>query len=189
LYQNLYPGIDARVVAIVRNRSRRLIGRYGIRPADLPDLHQDWISQIVRKDEYGQSAHPDFSRRIAHLVNLLAVDEIRRRSAAIRHYGKEVVSLDAYLGGDTSTIGETVSEEDYLDLTGGNYQCPIDRLTARQDMGEFIRQLPPELRRLAELVQRHPLERVPALTGISRATVFRRMQALRRMAQRFFQER
>jgi hypothetical protein len=158
LDQNQYPGIDERVVAIVRTRSNKLIGFYGVQVQDLPDLHQEWIAQIVRKPEYAETDHPDFERRIAHLVKLLAADELRRRKARKRNSGKLVLSLDYEAPGQdkSSTWGERITEEDYLDMTDwGESREVEDQVEIAQDAEAFMDQLGPDLRQIAEILKHH----------------------------------
>lgn len=191
MYQNQYPGIDARLVSIVRNRSKKLIRHYGIRPEDLPDLHQEWITRIIEKPEYSDPDHPDFERRIAQLVNILAIDEIRRRKAKKRNQGRLVLSLDyeEIYQDERSTLGETISEEDYLDLTdGGFYRAIEDRFAISEDAQAFIDQLGPDLRQVAEILKHHRVDHLADQAGLSRATAYRRLQALREAAERFFGE-
>lgn len=191
MYQNQYLGIDARLVSIIRNRSQKLIGHYGIRPDDLPDLHQEWIVQIIGKPEYAEPHHPDFERRIAQLVNLLAIDEIRRRKAIKRNQGRLILSLDYEESNadQRSTLGETISEEDYLVLTDGNSHRTIaDQVEASEDTQAFINQLGPDLRQIAEVLKHHQIDHLADQTGLSRATAYRRLQSLREAAKSFFQK-
>lgn len=191
MYQNQYQGIDARLISIIRNRSKKLIGHYGIRPDDLPDLQQEWIVQIIGKPEYTEPHHPDFERRIAQLVNLLAIDEIRRRKAIKRNQGRLVLSLDYEESNadQRSTLGETISEEDYLDLTDGNSHRTIaDQAETSEDTQAFINQLGPDLRQIAEALKHHRVDHLAEQTGLSRATAYRRLQSLREAAKSFFQK-
>ncbi len=105
-----------------------------------------------------------------------------------RSYALRVYSLDDYVNPSLrdSTIGESVSEEDYIDMIGGNFVSVGLQAEKRHDVAEFLKALPPELRDLALLLQRHAIGEIPELLGISRASAFRRLDDLRRIAGRFF---
>jgi transcriptional regulator of acetoin/glycerol metabolism len=81
-----------------------------------------------------------------------------------------------------------LTEEDYLELTGGQSRSAFERAEVRCDVEAFLRQLPEELRQLAETLQAHNVDSLAAHLGLSRATAYRRLQALRQAAQKFFSE-
>ncbi len=188
MFENQYPGIDARAVAIVRSYSRHLVGRYGITVDDLPDLHQQWLSQLIRSEAYSQPDHPEFEARMGKLTGRLVADTIRHRRRVRENYGRRNYSLDDFINPAerTETFADAVSEEDYLDFSGCDYRDSSKLVDAREDVAALLRHLDPELRELAELLQRHPIGEIPELLGVSRATAFRRLDDLRRVAGRFF---
>ena len=186
--ENQYPGIDARVVSIVKRYAGHLVGRYGITVHDLPDLWQQWLAHIVRSPEYQALGHPDFEARIGRLATRLVADEVRRRSMMRRSYARRIYALDDYVNPSLGcvTFADSVSEEDYIDQMGGRFVSADSQAEQRHDVEEFLKTLPPELRDLALLLQSHPIGEIPDFMGISRATVFRRLDDLRRIAGRFF---
>lgn len=185
-----YPGIDARLVSIVRIKCNHLIGRYGIRAEDLEDFRQQWIAAAVRTPEYANREHPQFTTYIGRIIDRLIISEIRRRKAEQRDYRAIAYSLDDYL--DESDEGdprhETISEEDYFERTGASFVEHRDEVTIRQDVEAFIGSLPEDLRELALHLKHHPMQEISKVAGISRATAFRRLQILRQAAAQFFSQ-
>lgn len=185
-----YPGIDARLVSIVRIKCNQLIGRYGIRAEDLEDFRQEWIAAAIRTPEYQNRQHPKFSTFIGRIIDRLIISEIRRRKAEQRDYRAIAYSLDDYLdkSDEDEARHETISEEDYFERTGASFLEHRDAVTIRQDVEAFIRSLPEDLRELALHLKHHRMQEVSKVAGISRATAFRRLQILRQAADTFFSQ-
>jgi len=190
LYQNQYPGIDARLVSIVRIKSKHLLGRFGIRAEDLEDFRQEWIAKAIHSEEYENRNDPQFTTYIGRVVDRLIIQEVRRRKAEKRDYRALVYSMDDYLeaNGEESTWHDVVSERDYIEATGNRFTEHRDAVERRQDIEAFIHNLPADLQELALQLKSHPMEHIPEVSGISRATAFRRLQKLREAASRFFSE-
>lgn len=185
-----YPGIDARLVSIVRIKCKHLIGRYGIRAEDLEDFHQDWISKAIRTPEYHNREHPQFTTYIGRVIDRLIISEIRRRKAAQRDYRMIAYSLDDYREGsdEGKSKNGTISDEDYLNCTGTSFVEHRDTVALRHDVEAFLETLPQEIREVAIHMMHHPMIQITATIGISRATAYRRMEILRKAAQEFFSE-
>ncbi len=183
-----YPGVDARLVSIVRIKCNRLVGRYGIRTDDLEEFRQEWISAAIQAPEYQDRKHPQFTTFIGRIIDRLIIAEIRRRKAEKRHYKAIAFSLDEYINQseEDSTWHDAISEEDYLQATGGSFTDHRTAAATRQDLEGFVQSLPEELKELARHLRHYPMERIPELTGISRATAFRRLQKLREAATEYF---
>jgi hypothetical protein len=189
LEANQYPGLEPRAVDIVRRRARKLIGRYGIYACDVADLEQSWLTKLLSCQEYAEPEHLDYERRIARLVRLFSIDEIRRRTAGKRGGGVRSVSLDDYIegpGGSRTPLRETVSEADYFHLTGQEHIGLSDSAAARLDLETFLAILPPDLRVIAEALKLAGPEELASRTRLSRATAYRRLNALRELAREFF---
>ncbi|MBC2595650.1 sigma-70 family RNA polymerase sigma factor [Ruficoccus amylovorans] len=189
--QNQYPGVDARLVSSVRSKSQRLIGRYGIRPEDLDDLHQEWIVRVIQTPEYANRDHPRFTTYIGRIIDRLLIAEIRRRESEKRSYALEAYSLDDYLDQSEAeqTRQELVCEEDYLSAFGNRFTDLRETVANRQDVAAFLAELPSDLRSLALFLRDNPIEHYSHVVGISRATAFRRLQKLRQAACAFFSEK
>ncbi len=163
-------------MSIVRIKSRRLVGRYGIREEDLPDLHQKWIATLLRTPDYQDATNPFYSTHIGRLVDQLVVDEVRFRKAAKRSCAAQTCPIDA-------ETEDTLDADEYFDAS-------VDvrhQVTVGLDVEAFLQTLAPDLRTLAQGLKEHRMEHLPALLGISRRTAFRRLTELREAAQRYFQ--
>ncbi|MBN2069587.1 MAG: hypothetical protein JW739_08130 [Opitutales bacterium] len=189
--ENSYPGIDQRAVRAVTQKSKKLITRYGLSKAELPDLQQNWLIRILHSKEYQNREDPQFSHHLNRMVKDCYIDEIRRRNAQKRRCETQSISLEAYFGAQAKSetdcsADEVISEESYFAFTGVTPIGPGKAAEVKIDAEDFMASLPEELRELATRLMKLSTIEAVSQSSASRATAFRRLKQLRAHAQKFF---
>lgn len=149
-----------RVRAVVARRVRR-----GALPAqDFDDAVQSVLLDLYRRST--QRPPPLLPAPLScRVIDSSLSNVVRHRRAARRCPPSGTTSLELF--GEVSDF---------------RLEAHLRDETLRHDLAEFLRRLPPDLRELAEYLNRYSLRRVARLLGISRSTLRRR---LNRVRQRF----
>jgi RNA polymerase sigma-70 factor (ECF subfamily) len=166
--------IDPVTAGLIKRKARELVGRTGITQQDREDIEQDLTLELIRRlpafDEK-RARRPGFA---GLLLDRAAADILRRRRTAKRDT-RTTISLDAQ-----------PSPEQPGTPLDGTLGCPddLDERIAEMDFDEIIATLPDDLRRLVLCLLRSSVAAAARELGISRATIYRRLQELQLFFQR-----
>ncbi len=169
---------------LIKKKAWELVGKYGFTVADREDIEQElWKDLIERQTRFDpeRGAETTF---IATVVNNGVASLIEHRGAAKRDYRTRVCSLDEEVGfGDeTGSLRHgTVDKEAYLKATGGLSRTDLEHRDLRIDVRRAIKCLPPELRKIAQLLFEMNVSEVASYTGIPRTTIHDKCKAIGRL--------
>jgi RNA polymerase sigma factor (sigma-70 family) len=152
------PFDDADVRRIARWYAAQVIGTYGFVRDDIEDLTQSLLLEYqrrLRKYDPKRSGHQTWARLVMrhHLLSI-----IETRCAQRRDYRATTVLNDL---GSKSSFNSW--ERDHMKI----------------DVNRTLAGLRPELARIAQLLASEPVTSIVKITGIPRATIYRRIKKLR----------
>lgn len=173
---NSYRGVlNPDTERLVRAKARQLVGRYGFTAEDIPDLEQELASKVVQALPRYDPKKGKRSTYLQRVVDRKVASLIEAKKAAKRDYRVPVVSLDEEGEGEE---GETWMRHEVVgdQTTLGSAQRETD---LRVDLDRVLRQLPPRLGEVCELLKTKSLTQVSRETGIPRGTLYEYLDRLR----------
>jgi RNA polymerase sigma-70 factor (ECF subfamily) len=172
------------IQSAIRMTAGQLIGNYGFTVAEREDLQQDILADCLlrlRKFDPTRSSCLTFLRRIVrHRVATL----VDAQCAARRDFRRCGHSLDGPAGpitGESVPLAETLSADDYRARSGLNSLSSRERLELRLDVDSAIALLPADLAVVAALLKSVSVVEAAERLVLSRATVYRRINDIRRI--------
>ncbi len=160
------------IFKLVRFKAQKLIGHSGYTQADLDDIKQDLIQALLDRLPKYDSARSAFITFAGRVIDSTIGKLHRARRTKSRDFRCEAHSLNEEIETEDGVIErhETISQDD-VDLQTGRDTRPADeRVLIKIDVQTVLRELPPELRRIAEMLQMHAISEVVRELGIPRST-------------------
>ena len=157
----------------IRHKARQLIRRLGFTRDDHDDLEQEMTADLLErlpKFDPNKAAPTTFVRRV---VERKISKLIRHRTQEKRDYRRETFSMNDPIGkGGAVERAQTFSQDNH-DRRMGRHSRPEDeRINLRLDISFVASGLPPELKRLAELLQTHSIAEAARALGVPRSTLY-----------------
>lgn len=156
----------------------RLRRRLGLPRADLDDLRQDLVLDLIRR-------LPAFDARrgsIGAFAGIVLRNQASRIAARVarerRATGGRLLSLDAPAG-DGTNLGDRLGEADSLSALHGHCVALDAVIDARIDLARALGALHPRDRSLCAVATQCPVRALAARGLGSRATLYRRLRDLR----------
>lgn len=183
--------LDAYAYRTIRRYAGRLIGRYGYRLQDLPDIEGDLalylLEQLPRYDP-NRGSRATF---INHLIEHRISDLVSARQRACRNLGEHLLSLAEALEDDPQATLEDIATDDAVQRQRGFRTADdISACDDRIDLERALAALSPELRSLCLALMQHSISEIARSTGIPRGTLYLRRDRIRACFQRYgIQER
>jgi RNA polymerase sigma-70 factor (ECF subfamily) len=184
-----HGGLDEYVVRLVKRKARQLVGRAGFVEADVDDIQQELMLDLLRRLP---RLDPTLAKRetfIARLVEHGLATLIESREAGIRDFRRSAGSLDGLCGAsDDSTDNSTedgapaFTQDERLRETVAALRREEELHVLRLDLEKAIARLPVELRTLCIHLQTSSVVDISLETGVPRGTVY---EAVRRLRTRF----
>lgn len=174
---NRYPGLDARIVAVVRHHARRTASR--LPWLEVEDVEQELLLHVHRR-------LPAFRPERAGLATF--VDRIARRHGATvveaakarkRCPGTPPLSLSAPAHGaeEDGVVGDTIADSDGL---WASFGYPADEVIGlRHDLGKLLLRLTPPLRRICMALVDATVTEIAIETGRGRSSIYELLHRLR----------
>jgi RNA polymerase sigma-70 factor (ECF subfamily) len=148
--------IDARIAAAIRWKARSLVGRAGLTRDDCPDMEQELAMRLfgpLRKFNSARCTRLSYAQL---LIDRFAINLLRARRAAKRDGGPQ-----SQLPDDLPEVADEAAVARALDWAAA------------------LEALPEELRRVAELMKTETVAGAARALGVSRDTVYARLDELR----------
>lgn len=159
----------------VHHKTQKLVGKAGYTQDDVDDIKQDLIVDLLERLPKFDPAKASLNTFIARVVERKICNLLRARWAEVRNRRREVCSLNDNIStGEAEMVQRytTISQDEY-DLSTGKYGLPAEeREHLRLDLAALLAELPPELRRAAELLQMFPVAQVARQMGVPHATFY-----------------
>ena len=159
--------------------ARRLHRKLVLPAADLDDLHQDLLVDLICR-------LPGFDARrgsIGAFANIVLRNQSSR--IAMRHHrqrraqGGTMLSLDVPAAGGIEPLGCLLAETDGLAVWHGQDPCAIGDAELRYDLARALGDLPEDARELCAALGTCAIAEIVGRTGISRSVLYRHIARLR----------
>jgi len=158
----------------------------GFTPSDVPDLMQDLSMTVLRRMPEMDTAKAQPNTFIARWVEVRVKDLIRfnkKKRRDFRRTRHEVRQTACHLSGDGEESVWVPSEEESDRRLMRSARSHHEQATVQADVAQVLATLPPDLRRVAEMLMYASVAHVAATLGISHQTMHSR--ELRRLGQAF----
>jgi len=171
---NQQPGIDRFVRGIIHRKVRMLIGRAGFREHERQDLEQELVLRLLQSIPLFDAKQAHWNVFVTTVIERAVAQILRDRRAAKRNGGDQVGSLDTFLEtedeGEVRVLLPIIEDQSTLH----------ERADLSIDIVSVLARLPDDLRDLAQRLQRQSLSQAARDLGVSRSTLQRRLEHLRR---------
>lgn len=170
------------VRTLIRVKAKRLKSRAGIRQSDLEDIEQElWLGllQKVSKFDPARGSANTFADRV---VDSLAKMMLRKQKRLKRAPGFRAQSLETIVecdGGFLKSIEETISSADVDRRSGNQARSEQEQCELEEAVGVALDAMPPELRRVCQLMLTGTQRDAAAKSGLSRKKLAAAKAAIR----------
>lgn len=162
---------------VVRCKAMQLVGKAGYRQNDLEDIKQELIVHLLERLPRFDPAKASYNTFVARVVERKISNLLRDRQAEMRDHRREVCSLNEEIdtGEEEPKQRLATLDQDEQDIRTGKYRRPAaERGDLRLDVQQVLADLPPDLRRAAQLLQSLPVAQVAREMGVPHATFYDR---------------
>lgn len=159
---------------MVNIKATQLIGKAGFTLDDIDDIKQEMILDLLERLSKFDPGKSDFKLFVTCIIDRKGRNLMRHRQTDKRDYRREAFSLndDISVGISTEPVQRySLMDQDDPDIRIGKYRRPAEERTHfRIDLAGVLADLPPELRRAAELLQYMSVTKAAREMGIPRRT-------------------
>jgi DNA-directed RNA polymerase specialized sigma24 family protein len=172
------------VLRVEAFRAWRSLSRFGYESEDLRQEFALRLLQTHASYEPLRSSTATFTSRVCRSRSLQLVEAAScgKRGGGIvpRSLSDPLKVRDHADSAEVSELADTISEDGVASRTGRRSRSALEVMALRLDVERVVRELPTELANVAELLAAGvPVVAVARMLGVSRATVNRRITALR----------
>ena len=153
---------DEGLFRLAKTKGRQLVGHYGMSWDDVDDIANELYMNCFQHSQSfdaGRSSRRTFQNRI---INNAVIDLVRKLRAQFRGYGVVIIPLD------------------HFNAQGAISDAEKDDLEQRLDILKAVHRMPGDLVQIAlNLMEGHSASDTAQRLGISRAYLYRRLEAIR----------
>lgn len=179
---NAFEGLDAYSVAMIRYKSRKLIGHFGMSESDREDIEQELAIHLWQRLSQHDPARGSVKTFINCVLDNRVKGIIKSRTNSAFDPKMHAYSLDAAIeAGDSDEVtkGDIIDMDEYR-ITLGNATRPMMELTEiRVDVLRVVESLPPNLRRVCEALSHASVAAAAKELGIGRDKLYDIMRDVR----------
>jgi len=179
---NTYDGVDEYAINLIRYKVQRLAGQSGFIRADIPDLEQHLIIDLLARLPRFDARRAKRETFITRVVDNCIATLIEGQKAGVRDYRKSAGSLDDGWDGTEDRAGETpavLQSRAFLRQVASEARQDDDRRDLHVDLEGAIERLPSDLRALCEQLMTSSVSEVARETGRPRGTLYEAMKKVR----------
>ncbi|HAI13378.1 MAG TPA: hypothetical protein DCM28_16845 [Phycisphaerales bacterium] len=169
------PGLTEFAFKLVNCKARQIVGKTGYTLDDVDDIQQDLVLDLL---EHLPQYNPDlasYKTYVTRVVDRKVSNLLRHRQMEKRNYRRETGSIydQMYSGGKQAMqLIEAMTEKEH-DRRLGISRMPQDERSHLQiDVHMLLEDLPPDLRRAAELLKTMSVNQAADEFGIPRSTFY-----------------
>jgi len=173
---------DAFTARFIRSKVNKLIGRAGFQEADRHDLLQDFVLDLLQRREKFDSEAANWEAFVVVVCENCCATILEHRQAEMRSPDQEGGSLNRPVKdaeGNRTEFGATLSDSAQGHRTRQYRRTHEEASDLIHDVAHLLAQLPPQLRSIAERLQRMSKEEVARELGVSSKTIYRRVAEIR----------
>lgn len=161
---------------MVNIKAAELVGKAGFTADDFEDIRQAMLLDLLERLKKYDPSKSNFKLFVTCVIDRKGQNLVRYRESDVRDYRREDCSLNEEIAaGDGETPVQrldTVNQDDQ-DIRSGKYRRNAEERThLRLDVQAVLEDLPPDLRRAAELLQTLPISHVARAMGVAQATFY-----------------
>lgn len=172
--KNRYDGINEYAVRIISYRAKRLIGTAGYTPADVEDIEQDLMLDLIERLNKYDAAKAKLTTFIDRIVDHKIANLLAERRAAKRDLSKTFTNLDTPFeghDGEKLTLLDITGTDDYLERMGFQNKPAQEAQDIQIDLDTAIQRLSDDERQLLDLLQVKTLTEAAHVLGKKRTTL------------------
>ena len=177
-------GISDYAENLIQFKARQLVNKAGFTKDDVEDLEQDMRLDLLDRLPKFDPGKAKYNTFVSRIINRKVCNLIRHRTQELRDYRCEDCSLHDVVefgenGDEEIKRIDTISQDEHDFRWGKNLLSSEDRLDLRLDISLVVSKLPPELQKVAKLLQTMSVTEAAHELGISRTTFYGRIKKLR----------
>lgn len=179
---NQRNGIDEYAVKQIKHKARQLVRHSAFTDADLDDLEQELTLDLLNRLRKYNPRRAQRNTFIARVVEHKAATILEAASAARHRERACALSLSDRIEtaeGELIELGDTINERDRVRRHGAGFASQTEMSDLRMDLQAAVASLPPQLRRLCNLLETMTVTEVASTLGVSRAAIYRRIKKIR----------
>jgi hypothetical protein len=183
--------VDKNVLAhetrqLVRTKARRLVARAGLPRCQLEDIAQS-LDQALVRDAKAFDPHKGEWLPFAERVLRFASNNLLRHGFAEKRNHRNTVSLPVTVMIDnweeSAELAQLIAHSELDARTGTTTRNTVEQSDMRLDVAGFKASLSTKLRELADALERETILDISRRAGTPRATLYDRLELLRRAAE------
>ena len=170
-------GINDYAEGLIHHKARQMVGKAGFTVDDIEDIEQEMRLDLLQRLVKFDPSKAKYNTFVSRLIDRRISDMIRGSKQDIRDYRCQESSLHDIVepGEEDKDVEhiETVSRDEQDHRSGRRIRSERDRLDLRIDIPVVLAELPPDLRKLAELLQTVSISKTAKAFGVSRSTLYK----------------
>jgi len=172
--RNRYEGVNEYAVQIITYRAKRLVGTAGYTPADVEDIEQDLMLDLLERLDKYDAAKAKLTTFIDRIVDHKIANLIAERQAEMRDFRKTSTTLNAPIQTDDdspTTLLDITGTDDYLERMGFQNKPTQEVHDVQIDLDNALQRLTDEERQLLDLLKQMTLAEAARELGKARTTL------------------
>jgi RNA polymerase sigma-70 factor (ECF subfamily) len=170
-------GINDYAEGLIHRKARQMVGKAGFTVDDIEDIEQEMRLDLLQRLVKFDPSKAKYNTFVSRLIDRRISDMIRGSKQDIRDYRCQESSLHEIVASgeedkDVEHI-ETVSRDEQDHRYGRRIRSERERLDLEIDVPEVVARLPPDLRKLAELLQTVSISKAAKAFGVCRSTLYK----------------
>jgi DNA-directed RNA polymerase specialized sigma24 family protein len=166
---------------LIRRKAKQLCRRLGFNRSDRPDLEQELALIVLRRAADFEPRRSHYNAFVTTVVERYTATIIERHEAWKRTYrrdgGSLHISVDVADGGAMELLA-TLSTTEQSRHTGQRRRPPEDAWNLTEDVASVIRDMPPLMRRVCELLMSDSKKAAAHELGLSQYALYETLQRI-----------
>jgi RNA polymerase sigma-70 factor (ECF subfamily) len=169
------PVLTKFVFKLVKRKARQIVGKTGYTLDDVDDIQQELVLDLLEQLPHYDPDLASYNTFVVRVVDRKVCKMLRHRRMEKRDYRRETGSVydQMYTGGDQAMQRiEAITEKEHDRRLGISRMPQEERSHLEIDVRMLLEDLPPDLRRAAELLKTMSVNQAADEIGIPRSTFY-----------------
>jgi RNA polymerase sigma factor (sigma-70 family) len=151
------PEILPYATTFIQRKAQQLVGKYGVRPYDRPDIEQEIYLDLCERLDKFDSEKATLNTFVQRVVENKIADLIRERGSNKTMAERATASLSTQIGedpdtGQVITMADCITNEQYDEFVRNRTCSRMEEQDMAMDLQEVLSKLPEYLRRPCKLL-------------------------------------